>query len=491
MNQLNTVHHTTDVPAPFECYSGDGPYAFISYAHADKVNVYRTIREFHDRGINVWYDEGIPPAGEWVEELAQAIKKSAIFVVFVSPRSADSRYVKMEVQYALSEQKEILTIFLEDTTLPPGLSLCLQQFQSIFYSETNWKDNACKALLKKQDALVQDSQSAVQVEALEDEVEIDHGLQLWTFWNKAIGAQNKRYESRNRIFEQKEINLASSEEARPDNKKEEIEPIVSNLNSDQEDLPRHPSTVEVTISESLDLEKSIVQETHTNSYAGNFKWIPPGQITILIPYSDERRMVHVKNGFWLGEFLITQEVYGKVMGANPSFTEVSFGESAERFPVNNVSWLDAISFCKALTMLAENDNELPLKHEYRLPTEVEWEYACRAGSQSDYYFGDDPTELHNHGWFRGNSRKQLHPVGMKNPNPWGLYDLYGNVREWVGNSFVNTLLNDSEQDEFRISRGGGYMKPAAECKSASRSTNSLHHRFRNLGFRVALAPKSA
>ena len=69
---------------------------------------------------------------------------------------------------------------------------------------------------------------------------------------------------------------------------------------------------------------------------------------------------------------------------------------------------------------------------------------------------------------------------------WKLFDMYGNVREWVGNLFVNTLLDDSEQDEFRISRGGGYMKSAADCKSSSRSTNSLYHRFRNLGFRVAL-----
>lgn len=83
--------------------------------------------------------------------------------------------------------------------------------------------------------------------------------------------------------------------------------------------------------------------------------------------------------------------------------------------------------------------------------------------------------------------KKIHPVGGKMPNPWGLFDLYGNVREWVGNSFVNTLLNDSEQDEFRISRGGAYMKPAVECRSSSRSTNSLNHRFRNLGFRPVLA----
>ena len=89
--------------------------------------------------------------------------------------------------------------------------------------------------------------------------------------------------------------------------------------------------------------------------------------------------------------------------------------------------------------------------------------------------------------YRDNSGKQIHAVGLKKPNPWGLYDVYGNVREWVGNSFVNSLLENKELDEFRISRGGAYMKAAPECTSSVRFTNSLYHRFRNLGFRVALA----
>ena len=174
------------------------------------------------------------------------------------------------------------------------------------------------------------------------------------------------------------------------------------------------------------------------------------------------------------------------MGTNPSFTDGSLENREDHLPVNNISWLDAVSFCKALTIMARNHGTLPKHHEFCLPSEVEWEYACRAGTTTAYYFGDEPSELHNHGWFRGNSRKRIHPVGLKSPNPWKLFDMYGNVREWVGNSFVNTLLDDSEQDEFRISRGGGYMKSATECKSSSRSTNSLYHRFRNLGFRVAL-----
>ena len=88
---------SADIPEPFESYSGEGPYVFVSYAHADKIPVYQSMREFKDAGVNLWYDEGIQPAGEWVEEIAHAIKRSSLFVVFVSPRSVDSRFVKSEV----------------------------------------------------------------------------------------------------------------------------------------------------------------------------------------------------------------------------------------------------------------------------------------------------------------------------------------------------------------------------------------------------------
>ena len=189
----------------------------------------------------------------------------------------------------------------------------------------------------------------------------------------------------------------------------------------------------------------------------------------------------------MSRLLITQDLYSRIMGNNPSHYDPSIRESVHGLPVNNVSWLDAVSFCKALTILTKSEGRLPDKYEFRLPTEVEWEYSCRAGTLTDYYFGSQAHELSEHGWFRGNSQKRLHPVGLKKPNPWGLYDMYGNVREWVGNSFVNTLLNNTEQDEFRISRGGAYMKSAIECQSSSRSTNSLNHRFRNLGFRPVLA----
>lgn len=479
-----------DVPEPFESYSGDGPYIFVSYAHADKVTVYESIRYFRDAGVNLWYDEGIPPAGEWVEEIAHAIKRSVLFVVFVSPRSVDSRFVRSEVGYALSENKEILTIFLEDTTLPAGLSLCLQQFQSILVSENDWCERASSTMLAKQDepSPLQEQDSAEE----EDEL-FDYGAQLWKSWERAMQSQSRRYGASPLAKEPESISQ----------KRESVPPFIGKVedSSDLGQLPisarlemesypkgrtRHPWAVNVAVAEEergSDVEQKHV---HTDYYAGKFSWIPAGEISIWVPYAEEQRVVQVRHGFWLGQLLVTQEVYEKVMGTNPSFTDGSLENREDHLPVNNISWLDAVSFCKALTIMARNHGTLPKHHEFRLPSEVEWEYACRAGTSTAYYFGDEPSELHNHGWFRGNSRKRIHPVGLKSPNPWKLFDMYGNVREWVGNSFVNTLLDDSEQDEFRISRGGGYMKSATDCKSSSRSTNSLYHRFRNLGFRVAL-----
>ena len=159
------------ISAPFDAYSGEGPYTFVSYAHADKVVVFDAMRQLHDQGANIWYDEGIKPAGEWVEEIAHAIKASSLFLVFISPRSVDSRYVKSEVGYALSENKEVLTVFVEETTLPAGLSLCLQQFQSVFLQDGNWKEKALETIFEKMDAPVSFNPELVD----NGEEVVDHG----------------------------------------------------------------------------------------------------------------------------------------------------------------------------------------------------------------------------------------------------------------------------------------------------------------------------
>ena len=127
------------------------------------------------------------------------------------------------------------------------------------------------------------------------------------------------------------------------------------------------------------------------------------------------------------------------MGSNPSYYDPSISGDLNNLPVNNVSWLGCCFFLQGTNHFEQGRRKLPENYEFRLPTEVEWEYACRAGTLTDYYFGAQSDKLQDHGWFRGNSQKRLHPVGLKKPNPWGLFDVYGNVREWVGNSFVNTF----------------------------------------------------
>lgn len=474
-----------EIPEPFESYTGDDPYIFVSYARLDKSFVYNTLQVFSDSKVNIWYDEGIPPSTEWVEEIAQAIKKSSLFVLFMSPQAVSSRFVRNEINYAVSLDKNILTIYLEETLLPEGLSLCLQPYQSLDVNDQDWLQRACLAIQTQ----INEEEGGNLVEfnsEVADIQRIDLGEQLWSHWERAMRTQGTRHGLKVKKKTELENDTLPPPSTGIDDegtlKKPSLEASPDRTSAGR---TRHPWTVGVEVKGGR--RSSDVQKVFEDPYAGAFMWIPPGEISIWVPYAEEQRVVKVTEGFWMGKYPVTQEVYQAIMGLNPSSAETNAQGQEDHLPVNNVSWLDAVSFCKALTILARNNHILQQNSEYRLPTEVEWEYACRAGTTTSYYFGDDPNDLLLHGWFKSNSQKRIHPVGMKAPNPWGLFDLYGNVREWVGNSFVNTLLNDSEQDEFRISRGGGYMKTASECKSSSRSTNSLHHRFRNLGFRLALA----
>ncbi len=139
---------------------------------------------------------------------------------------------------------------------------------------------------------------------------------------------------------------------------------------------------------------------------------------------------------------VTQYEYQRVMGENPSRFH-----GDDRLPVESVSWFDAIEFCNRLSGLEGLEpyydiDDIVRKHVrvsggsgYRLPTEAEWEYACRAGTTTRWCCGDDPEQLTEHAWFGENSGSRTHPVGQKLPNAWGLYDMHGNVWEWCGDWF--------------------------------------------------------
>ena len=140
--------------------------------------------------------------------------------------------------------------------------------------------------------------------------------------------------------------------------------------------------------------------------------------------------VQLTKGFYLGKYEVTQAQFEAIMGSNPSRST-----KAPDCPVDNVSEADALSFC---AKLAEKTGQ-----ETRLPTEAEWEYASRAGKDTKWFFGDDPSELGDYAWFKDNADARSHPVGQKEPNPWGLYDIYGNVCERISDKYARNYYSIS------------------------------------------------
>jgi formylglycine-generating enzyme required for sulfatase activity len=201
--------------------------------------------------------------------------------------------------------------------------------------------------------------------------------------------------------------------------------------------------------------------------------------------------VTLTKDFYLGMTQVTQAQYQQVMDENLSNfqgDEVSGRDSSE-FPVEQISWDDALEFCKKLSDLPE---EKAAGRVYRLPTEAEWEYACRAGSTTAFSFGDD-EELGDYAWYDGNSGGRTHPVALKKPNAWGLYDMHGNVGEWCsdwwGDSPEGAVSDPVGPDEgmFRVYRGGSWGHQAAFCRSAFRDNFTPDECNCHYGFRVALS----
>ena len=250
--------------------------------------------------------------------------------------------------------------------------------------------------------------------------------------------------------------------------------------------PTSPQQSEVEPEVSQTPVPSFEQNIHTNSIGMEFVLIPAGEFDMGSLSSEEDRWdeepvhhVKISNEFYLGKYEVTQKQWREIMGNNPS----SF--TGDDRPVETVSWNDVQEFIKKLNQKEGTD-------KYRLPSEAEWEYSARAGTTTRYSFGDSELRLDEYAWYYDNSGSETHPVGQKKPNPWGLYDMHGNVWEWVQDSWHDDYKGaptdgsawESGSGYSRVLRSGGLSHSALHCRSAYRNPGARDPRISGLGFRL-------
>ncbi len=236
------------------------------------------------------------------------------------------------------------------------------------------------------------------------------------------------------------------------------------------------------------LSVDVHNEISNYSSVIKFNLIPAGSFVMGSPTNQPGRLsnetqhqVTISRPFYMQTTPVTQGQWKAVMGSNPS----SFKDCGDDCPVENVSWNDVQEFINRL-------NRMEKTYKYRLPTEAEWEYVARAGSQTAYYFGDSDDNLGDFSWYHKNSEDKTHSVGLKKPNARGLYDLYGNVWQWVQDRYSGDYPSTESTDptgalegSLRVLRGGRCYYNTQQCRSAYRNSYDQNLRNEYTGFRLA------
>jgi formylglycine-generating enzyme required for sulfatase activity len=242
-------------------------------------------------------------------------------------------------------------------------------------------------------------------------------------------------------------------------------------------------------------KKEAIPKTYTNSIGMKFALIPAGEFEMGSPSDEEGRLsfegpvhrVKISKPFYLGIYPVTQKEWKAIIKWKYGPWNSASGFEGDDLPVNSIWWNNIMEYIRRL-----NKKEGPDK--YRLPSEAEWEYAARAGTTTKYSFGDDESELGDYAWYSGNSDSKTHPVGQKKQNPWGLYDIHGNVWEWVLDSWHDnysrapadgSAWKAGDVDNFTgVARGGSWDDLAGLCRSAHRKCSAEGFRYGGIGFRL-------
>lgn len=244
------------------------------------------------------------------------------------------------------------------------------------------------------------------------------------------------------------------------------------------------------------------QERDDNGLKMQFCWCPPGKFAMGSPKDEPGRgafeaqvVVTLTRGFWLGKHEVTQGQWEQVMGSKPWSDTTNVKEGTD-YPATYFSWDEAMEFCRKLTEQERSSGRLPADWQYTLPTEAQWEFACRAGTSTRFSFGDDESKLGDFVWCDQSTsllrERYAHQVGLKKSNAWGLCDMHGNVYEWCRDWYQEKLPGGTNPEvtsggSDRVYRGGAWGLPPSNCRSAFRYYFDLSKRGSAVGIRVTLS----
>jgi formylglycine-generating enzyme required for sulfatase activity len=247
-------------------------------------------------------------------------------------------------------------------------------------------------------------------------------------------------------------------------------PVLAELRAIAAELPRPKKYLALDLGDGIEMQFVLI---HPGSFVMSVD-TPSGEVV--------RRKVSVREPYYVGRYEVTQEQFEAVMGYNPSV------HADPSHPVENVTWDEAQVFMSKL-------KEMFWYLNVSLPTEAQWEFACRAGTSAEYSFGNNLGLMDEYGWYKGNANGMHHPVGSKRPNPWGIYDMHGNVREWCLDwtefGLTNNLDTATGKKPLYVATRGGSWRNTADCtRSSHRYKLPPQQRHRHLGFRVVVAKET-
>jgi len=455
---------------------------FISYSEEDKGIADATCALLEARRIRCWIaPRDVQPGVPYPQSIMDGIRGSHVLVLILSAKSNTSKHVMREVERAVNCEIPIVPLRIEDVSLSGSLEYLV--------GPVHWLDALTPPLERHLKTLARVVQAML--------VEFRAGESSARPQDKKKGLTEGRVDSA-----QAPRRATASEPPTPRRKAPEPRRKATSLTAERESSPLPPAK---KLTNSLGMK--LVRIEPGSFLMGSTK----AQIDHLIRlfpdnaghwFEDEQpqHAVKITRHFYLGAHQVTQGCYNTIMGSNPShFT------GADDLPVESVSWLDAIAFCNTLS---EREKRTPFYridgtevtildgNGYRLPTEAEWEYACRAGSSTVYPFGDNASALGTFAWYTKNSKNKTHAVGRRLPNAWWIHDMLGNVWEWCVDCFdANYYASSPDADpagasvyraSLRVYRGGCWNSSPRRARSAIRCGGLPALKLNTLGFRLAL-----